>query len=267
MYIRSTQLEMGLMCGLKYKFFIIDKEFRPDWISMKRGTCVHKSSEADARSKKDDGVLLPLNDVQMIASQTLHDEWEKGVMLKPNEKTVGDKQLRGQTEDLVVRLASCHHTEVAPELDPEYIEREWEVSTPDKSVVIAGRMDIQESPAKQNRIHDVKTGTKAPAKNVEHLSPQMTIYSLASYVIDGVTAPVTMDYLIGTKTKTYWERRDTTRNENDWNPVLWRIEQFGKMVKAGIFLPAPLTSWWCHPFQCQLWDICPSVNNKRSYFV
>ena len=34
MYIRSTQLEMGLMCGLKYKFAVIEKIFRPDWINI-----------------------------------------------------------------------------------------------------------------------------------------------------------------------------------------------------------------------------------------
>ena len=267
MYLRSTQLEMGLMCGLKYKFAVIDKIFRPDWINMKQGTCVHRSSEEDARTKIRDGVWLPLEDVKMIASQALKDEWEKGVMLKPDEKTVGDANLRGQAEDRVVALAACHHTDVAPNLEPEYVEREWAVTTPDGNTVIAGRMDIQESKVKRNRIHDIKTSKTKPAKNVEHLSPQMTIYSMASKVLDGVTAPITLDYLVGTKTKTYWEPRETTRDENDWNAVLWRINQFASMVEAGIFLPAPLISWWCDPFQCQFWDICPSVNNKRSYFV
>ena len=166
-----------------------------------------------------------------------------------------------------MKLSSCHHTELAPEIEPEFIERKWEIETPDKAINISGRIDIQESKAKRRRIRETKTRVAAPPKGMENDMDQLSMYSLASKVLDGEVAPITVDWVVATKTKTYPVSRETTRDHKDWTPLLWRIENAVKGIQSGVFQPAHRSSWWCGPLYCGYWDICPSVNNKRSYFV
>ena len=173
---------------------------------------------------------------------------------------------RGRTEDAVVGMSALYAEEVAPKIDPLYVERKITVKPQDSDITVRGQLDLgHEDPLRGEIIRDNKTSAKSPNKRAADESQQLTMYSMLRWAETGsLPAGVALDYMIRTKTgilKTV--SLESTRRLEDVQTLVNRINVAVDAVKKGVFVPAqPGVAWWCSPAWCEYWTTCPYVCNK-----
>lgn len=253
-----TQLAMLCRCAKQYEYRYIEGRRRPPGISLVMGKAVHTTVEQDLRSKIDSGELLDDEAIPDIAKDAVEANWlADEPVLTPEEKSVGKKKIRGQCIDAGVAMANCHHSDLAPELDPEYVERPFRIEIQELDHDLIGFLDVQE---KDRTVRDTKTGGKSPPKTNADNSMQLTIYALAGTVLDGETPKkLTLDHLIKTEKakKAKPVVLETTRNEAQLKALLQRIKIAEDFLKAGVFPPCDPSNWCCSERWCGYWDRCP----------
>lgn len=245
-------------CQLQYKFRYLDNLRKPPGVAAAIGTATHKAIEGNLRTKLETGALMPLEAVQQTARDTMENEWAGGVQLDPEEPA--DK---GAAVDQAVALATLHHKEVAPEVQPVAIERPFGIDV-GGGVTLTGHIDVQEA----NAITDNKTIGKTPsAIKGDHLN-QVTLYAVGALVNDGkLPASVRVDYLVKTKTPKAVRLAEPMTREIAQG-ALDRLSLTARVIKrameTGDFLPAPADGWACSERWCGYWHDCPFGKAART---
>jgi len=187
-HISWSQIKMLQRCGKQYEFRYIEGKKIPPGVaahigssthqSIEKnlkykiiGSSTHQSIEKNLKYKIEQGELLPLDVVQDIARDALLTNWEmRGVLLLPEEKSKGIKQVKGEAIDQAVALSRLHRVKAAPKIKPVSVEREWELDIKDVGWSIKGRIDI-ETP---RGIRDTKTAGRSPVKDAAEKDSQLT---------------------------------------------------------------------------------------------
>ena len=260
--LHVTGLEMLSKCGELFRRVYIEKERKPPGVYVVVGKSTHRSVERDLRHKIEHRELLSLEEIQDTARDALVREWQHSdISLEPEELELGLQVVREQAIDKAVRLASLHHMDMAPQVEPVSVEHEWTIELPGYPMDLAGTIDILEAGA----VRDTKTSKKTPNERVAHESLQLTAYALAVKVIDKVeVGQVCLDYLIDTKTpqaKTY----SSTRDADDYRVLLARIETATLAIQKGIFVPARESDWWCSAKWCGFYSTCRYVRRPKQF--
>jgi len=259
-HISWSQIKMLQRCGKQYEFRYIEGKKIPPGVAAHIGSSTHQSIEKNLKYKIEQGELLPLDVVQDIARDALLTNWEmRGVLLLPEEKSKGIKQVKGEAIDQAVALSRLHRVKAAPKIKPVSVEREWELDIKDAGWSIKGRIDI-ETP---RGIRDTKTAGRSPVKDAAEKDSQLTMYALAYYVLNRkMPAYVALDYLVKTKEPKFVSQRSERRKE-DFQALLNRITAAIKAIEAGIFIPANEDNWMCSPRWCGYYSICPYASIIR----
>ena len=159
-HISHSQLDMYTRCGMQYWHRYIEGIKAPPSVAMLVGSGTHEAIEADLTEKMASGNLLLDEAVADIASDTLKRCWDaEPPLLNEEEALDGEKKTKGEAVDRAVSLAVCHHRDLAPELAPVAVEREWHVDVKGYPFELMGFIDVQE----QDSIRDTKTSKKSPA--------------------------------------------------------------------------------------------------------
>lgn len=254
-HLSWSQMSMLSRCPVQFEWRYIKGVIRPPAVALIVGSGTHKSIEANMREKQEHGKLLPDNVVMDAARDAVNERWKEGVALDDEEKSRGEKSVRGDAVDTAVSLAYLHHTDLAPDIRPEHVEREWRIVIPEASRDIIGYIDIQEREDRNWTIRDTKTSGKSPPADAAWNSDQLTMYALASHVLDKRIPPLALDYLVKTKTpKTVVQT--TTRTIEDFQPLLARISVALKLIDAGVFMPCAQDSYVCSRKFCGYWSQC-----------
>ena len=263
-HISPSQINMFGRCQMQYEFRYIEGIRRAPGISLIRGHGVHLVIEADLKSKLSTGNLLPDDQIPDLARDAVNNKWDNGVSLTSKDKRIPEPELRGRTVDSAVALATLHHGEVAPLINPVPggVERSVRIAAPNYPFDLLGIIDIQEPRC----VRDTKTATKSPPKDAADVNVAMTFYSLAVKIIDG-KAPATLrlDYLVETKTPKVVPQF-STRGPAEWQALLRRIEHIGRAIAAGIFTPCSPDAWCCSEAWCGYWDMCPFGQKGRTRY-
>lgn len=250
--LHASGLNMLSKCGAQFERRYILGEKLPPSVSILIGTATDRSVTADLESKIRDGALLPDDAVKDIARDALVAEWERGVAVSPDDAEDGIGS-QGGAIDASVKLATLHHAQAAPRIEPTHVQRPWTLDVDGLNVQLAGTIDIQEG---LRCIRDTKTSGKSPAKDVADTSLQLTTYALAVRQHDGRCPDrVALDYLVRTKTPKLVQI-ESQRSDKDFPHLLERVYQASRMIEAGLFMPAPIESWWCHPKWCGYYATC-----------
>lgn len=262
-HISSSQLSMMSRCGEQYRRRYILKEKVPPGIALIIGSATHVSIEDNMKHKVETGELLPTEAVQESARDAVNRRWDdEGVFLDESEKKEDQDKLRGNAVDSAVSLSTLHHTELAPLIRPAHVEREWWIDIKGYDCKLTGKIDLQEDLTMNGRIRDTKTAAKSPVAGSADKNQQLTIYCLASKVLDGSIAPLAVDTLVKTKTpKVVTEY--TERTEADFMPVLGRIETMLLALEKGVFLPTNPDNWWCSEKFCGFATSCRYFRRTR----
>lgn len=262
-FFSPSQIEMSERCELQYQFRYLEGKKVPPGVAMITGTAVDRSVQANLKHKiATKGELLSAEAVKDTAAESLRNTWAgEGPLLLPEEKEKGEHVVKGEAVDKAVALATLHHAELAPVINPTHVQRQVYVELNGFDRDLMGYLDVQEA----NRIRDTKTTAKTPSGDEADESTQLTFYSLAADVIDGKTPrTLSLDYLIHTKTPKV-QVLETTRTDDDYQRLLKRVALMSQTLQSGVFRPAPRGAWNCCEKWCGYWkDICPFGRRNRT---
>ena len=277
-----SQISMLCRCGQQFYYRYIKGIIRPPAVALIVGSATHVSIEKNLKHKMETkGTLLTDEAVQQAAADDVNRRWqEEGVDLSSEDEEdvgKGEKFIRGEAVDMAVSLASLHHHELAPVIEPIHLERKWDVEISGFPCDLQGTIDIQEHASMASveeaekpvsgpagtRIRDTKTSKRSPPADKAEKDEQLTMYSLASKVLDGDAwaRELTMDFLVKTKVPKAVVQR-TVREQADFEPLLARIAAASKCIETGVFMPCSPDNWCCDPRYCGFFAMCPFVRHK-----
>jgi len=258
-YISSSQLGLYEMCGEAYRRSYIEKEKIPPGIAMIKGIGVHGGSRANFRQKKDSHQDLPKKDIAEISVTEMERSLGYGVMLTPEEDSVGKDIIIGKAKDSVVVFADLYSDFVAPEYQPVFTEEKQRIVIPDSSHDLMAVMDVADD---KKRIVDLKsTGKKKTQKDVDD-SEQLSFYSLVYKALTGeLPEEVRLEVLVEKKQS---ERQLLVgkRDMADLTVLISRINTMIKGLSAGIFMPCPASFWKCNPMYCGYFNTCKFTKRR-----
>lgn len=259
-HISHSQLDMYSRCGMQYWHRYIEGIKAPPSVAMLVGSGTHEAIEADLAEKMATGQLLQDEAIPDIAADTVNRRWgAEPPLLNEEEALNGEKKTKGEAVDRAIALAVCHHRDLAPELNPVAVEREWRVDVQGYPFELMGYIDVQEPES----IRDTKTSKKSPDKNAASNSQQLTLYHLACRVLDKTDPVLYLDTLVSTKTPKV-VTQTTTRTSMDHQRLLDRIAVMHDAVMKGVFTPAPEDAWCCSERWCGYWKMCPFGQKGRN---
>lgn len=259
--IHVSGLEMLSRCGEQFRRRYIENDKIPPGVAEKVGTSTHRTIEKNMNNFIKVGSLLPVEQIQDLARDTMGSEWQSGVMLNEEEVAEGIEKVKAGAIDKAVRLSTLHAEKVAPTIQPTHVERQWVVEMQGYPMDLVGQIDLQQG---SKWIRDSKTSGKTPPKTIADDSLQLTAYALAVKIIDGVIVEsVNLDYLIDTKTPQAVSF-PSTRDEKDFQVLLNRIERAILILERGAFQPANQTDWICSPKWCGYFSSCPFSKKPKS---
>ena len=246
--IHISGINMFFRCGEQFRRRYIEGEKIPPGISLIIGIATDESVTANLANVIQHEEFLPIEAVRDFARDSVENQFNADeVMLDEDERKEGKKKIKGRAIDSAVNLSVLHYKEAAPAIKPVAVQKQWVIEADGFPFDIAGTMDVQE---KDFSIRDTKTSSKTPPKSVADTSDQLTMYALASWVIDKQMPPkVVLDYLIDLKNRKY-KSFESVRTKKDFEYMLNRIEVFAEALEKEIFLPANSDNWICNPRWC-----------------
>jgi len=240
-------------------------EYIPPGIAIIRGVGTHKGNELDFQHKIATGELLPLDALTDGTRDAVNEVWDaQGARLMPDEKTVGEKEIRGRTVDSAVRLVSKYHNEFAPNIDPARVERPWVLHLKSCDYDLAGQIDLDEVISEQlptGRITDWKTSAKSPTADMAHRSIQLSLYAMAKKALDGVIPKVALHYLVDLKKEPKIVPLESERTERHFRTVFNHLTTVFDAWKKGIFIPCNPNFWKCSDLYCGYHSSCRYVHH------
>lgn len=253
-----TQISMYTNCGEQYRRRYIEGEKIPPGIALIIGSSTHKSVEHNMKHKFETGELVSLEEVQDVARDATTNRFnEEDVRLSEEEKQKGINLVLAEAVDTTVALAGLHHGTLAPAIEPAKIESAWVMEISGYDYDLAGRIDLKE---KNGTVRDVKTTGKAPSVGQADKMDQLTLYALGDWVLEGKTVipPLAVDFLVKTKIPKAITQT-TTRDREDFQTLLARIEAVSLGLERGVFPPTSRDNWLCNPKWCGYFQTCRYV--------
>lgn len=249
-------------CGEQYRRRYIDKHRIPPGVALIVGTAVDGTVTKNLGNKITTNELLPIEQIVDDARDlTMRSFDREGVALDSDEEKRGLKVVKAETIDKAIRLSRLHATSAAPSLNPTHVQRPFVLELSGFPVNLAGTIDVQEG---SHSIRDTKTSAKTPGADVAEKSDQLTMYALGAKIIDGkIPDQVALDYLIDTKTPAH-KTFTSERTEDDFRPLLNRVEVAVRALEKGVFIPVNPDHWVCSARYCGYWNTCPFVRRPKS---
>lgn len=247
-HLSPSQISTYLRCGEMWRRRYIEGEIIPPGITLIKGRSIHTGAEINHRQKieshrdmkKKDIIEISVNDVETIKA-------EDGYSLTEEEQGIGAAKVLGQAKDRIAVIAGLYMDEVAPTIQPVLVEETFRIELPGGSHDLLGRIDYCDD---QQRVGDIKTASKSKNQADIDNSDQMTFYHLAYQSRFGhPPAGLRMDVLVDKKVPAA-QFLTSTRDEQDYEILINKINAVLAGLKAGIFLPAPENSWICSKKFC-----------------
>ena len=257
-----TQLSMYLRCGEAYRRRYIEGEVIPPGVALIRGSAVHKGAETNFRQKIESHEDLPSSVIQEAAAAAFDERASGEVLLTGDEVAIGLKKVLGEAKDSTVRLADLYALQVAPSIQPLFVEERIEipVHSHDRRLDLVGIIDVVSD---LKDVIDLKTSKRRKTSNEVEIDAQLTWYDMAyRYLTGEAPRSVGFEVLVDKKTPEVQSVR-SPRTQEDHQTLLHKLNAMEAGVKAGVFLPAAPGSWACSDRFCGYWGTCPFVNSRR----
>src|SRR5688572_18034717 len=177
-------------CGVQYDLRYNQGLRVPPGVAAVIGRGTHGAIEQDLGNKLEWGSLLPDDAVQEFAADAARKAWDQ----EEPQRNEGDPD-KGEAIDTAVSLATVHHQQLAPKIEPVALERGFVLELDGFPFDLMGYVDIEEP----GRIRDTKTSAKAPQADAADTSDQLTLYDLEATVRGKKPMAVVLDYLVKTK--------------------------------------------------------------------
>ena len=246
-YISASQIKKFGYCPILYKHDYVDGgERMPPNIYMLYGTAIHKALEYNFKQKIKSRKDLPHQEVYAKFEEVFDEETDKHNIYRDATYSMMIFQAQGTIEQYI--------TEVAPDLQPLYVEYEFELKLKNFPITIKGYIDLI---TEDGRIIDYKTSGKSWKSQYRQTSVdkdiQLTLYSAAYRKAFG-KVETGAEFHILPRGENQCYIRGTTNSEAEVIHILQQATIIEKIVELGVFMPN-LSS--CST--CALKDSCPKI--------
>jgi len=256
----NSSLTTLLGCGERWRRRYIEQERVAPVPKQLRGRVVHEVAQHTHTQQLESKALPSVEQAHDEAATCFDAQWSEGVLLDPEEKAIGEERTKSTSKDFAIDLAGYHVQTVAPRITPIAVEEHMTVVPANSDLIIHGIIDLIALSPAGDEIHDLKTAERSPSADTADKSSQLSFYSLLWYTDTGhFPHRLTLNTLVRTPTRN--EKKfiplHTTRDQEDMNVLIARLNTAVDTVKAGRFLPAPADSWLCG--YCEFRNSCPFV--------
>jgi len=217
---------MYLRCPLQYYFrYVCDMKVPPTG-NLTLGRTVHSTLEDNYRQKIQTHEDLSLSDM----TDRFSDHWEREAQLT----LFGEDQKPGTLKDQGIQLLQPYHKEIAPNVQPVEVERQFLVDTGATELPLMGYIDLIDD---QRTIVDHKTTKRSFAQDAAEKDLQLTAYSMAYRTLYGENeSAVRLDVLVRTKEPKV-QQLAATRTQEDIDRFRRLAEHVERGINAGISYP------------------------------
>lgn len=256
-HVSYSSLSQGIKCGEQFRRRRILNQIIPPGIALIRGGSVHKANEVNMKQKLDSKKDLPVDDLKDCARDAFVDRAKNGIYLTKEDRPE-KRKLLNEGLNQTLKAVECYSDQFAPEVQPTAVEQRFSLDI-GLELPIYGYIDIEQ----ENAIRDLKITGKSYNQDAVDNNLQPRFYSLAFEKQTGERPDFWMHYLVVLKTKTKHQAIYTRCSNHQYDALYHTIEQFIKMLKAGIFLPTNPENWWCDPKWCGYYYTCKYVGNGK----
>lgn len=239
------------LCAYRFYRTSILGERRPPGFVVPIGSSVNDAVDRDLQNKIDHGELLSVDEVQTISRDALVRRWDdEGVLLVGEEKEKGEAAMKAHAIEVTVRLATLHHNELAPLLQPQAVQVEWRMNLPSYSFDLSGCKDLVEI---DESIDDLKTTDKALSAVADGAHAQMTTYAMETWARTKALPPKVRLHVVRRKIPKKSppiEIIETVPDFKRFEPLLRRYESMAEHITAGRFHPNGRGTWTCQEKYC-----------------
>jgi hypothetical protein len=234
-----------MRCAKQWEYAYVYEYKRPPSLRMIIGTAAHAAAEVNYRGKVDTGVDLPLADVLDVFS----DAFDSGVA-ETDGSPEDEKETKPQAKDSGIATLTVYHQEVAPGIQPLWVEHEGLIHIND--IPYSYTIDLVDD---RKRVRDHKY-TKRRPQGASDYRLNMIGYALGYRNETGeVEADVVLDYMVRTKEPYHWPvASNGPVPESAEIAFAGILEMVSAAVQEGRFLPTGLTNHACG--WCGYRDIC-----------
>lgn len=267
--LHSSHLNMLWRCGEQFRRVVLEGDKEPPAFPMLVGSNVHEVAKRSLEYKVErGGELMPTEQVLDLARDNFLKVWnDNPIVLTKEERERGLETVKGEGIDLSVDLARVYQAELAPRINPRPggVERKFVIECEGFPFNIAGAMDVHEE---NTELRDLKFRvSKMVSQNEVDTSEQLTVYSLAAYILDGVIpAKVWLDGVARTDgCAPRFKSVEGVRTVSDFISFRNRFERAVEVIEKEAFTPTSRSNWWCSERFCGFAadGSCPFFNKGR----
>jgi CRISPR/Cas system-associated exonuclease Cas4 (RecB family) len=220
-YLSVSQIRAYTRCSKQYEYKYIHQIKESFNSNLLLGRAFHKAIETSNRAKLA-GDTLPLEAVKdayndAFESQRIDVKWK-------------DDEKPDELKDQGLGLTSTYYEELGKNIQPEWIEQEFEIQIGD--VPFKGFIDLTEQ---DGTIRDFKTAGRSPNDGEVYTNIQLVAYSMAYRELTGMKeSKVGLDVVVKNK-KPKVVRLEAEMTDNRIDRLKDTIENVAKGISAGIF--------------------------------
>lgn len=221
-HLSITQIKMFLQCPLKYFFrYKQGIKVKPN-SSLTMGRSVHKAIEEFYRGKMK-GETIDIKDAFSVS----WDEERKDTDFKREENP-------GELKDEGVRLVDKYAEEIAPNVRPKEIEKDFELMFENFAYNLKGIIDLIEE---DGTVVDHKCSKRSPNQADIDRDIQLSAYQIGyRFLYDQDPKSLRYDYVIRNKAPKVLQCQ-TERSQKDLDRFLKLLGYVSKAIEADIYYP------------------------------
>ena len=259
--LSGSSVNTYLRCGKQWEFAYVLQLRRPPSIKQGLGIAAHEAVGFNMEQKTLTYMDLSVEEVTEKFVDTwdhMADEIDDVTNVERTDERTGKttrtrKETKGQAKDSGIKAVEIHHTEVAPGIQPIWVEREISFRLNDE-IEWTGVFDLADD---RGRVRDWKFVSKKPQDAGGYMIP-MIGYALGyRQISDSIESEVVLDHIVRTQEPYYLPIPSGGPITDE------AIRQFAAIVtevrrgiNASIFNPNGLHSHACG--WCGYADICPA---------
>jgi CRISPR/Cas system-associated exonuclease Cas4 (RecB family) len=234
-------------CSAKFAFQYIEQIKCPSRSPLLFGSSFHVSEAENYRQKIKTEQDLSVSDVCDIFS-TQFEEGSHDVMWQPDED-------KGEIKDSGYSLIGKYHEIVTPNIQPAFVEQEFELKLKGADITFTGIMDLV---TKDKKLRELKTKSRKPSAVEDNHKLQVTTYT-AGYIVTNKEKPseIWLDYAVHTKTPQIISY-PVTVTDSDIRYLLSLIGAVKNGIEKGIAIPNR-SSMMCSRKYCSYCYECENV--------
>jgi putative RecB family exonuclease len=245
-HLSVTQLKMYLRCPLQYKFRYIDELKIPPSSEITLGKSIHTTLEENYKQKINTRQNLSLEYITDVFS----DIWERSI----KDTFFSEDEKPGKIKDEGIKLVKTYHENIAPNIQPAYVEREFNLPLAGLDYTLKGFIDLIDE---HGVIIDHKTTKRLMQENVVVNDLQLTAYAFAYRLLEKRQEKgLRFDVMVRTKQPKI-QQITTTRSEHDINRLFRIIKHVSKAIESELFYPNvnPMCPACGYSSLCKKWGL------------